>query len=402
MTSSQASAAPLREIPPRIRKRAMTVLRARRPGASDLGKLLIDRMLDEQLTVTETAKRMHLHPDTVDLLIDRRGYRPFPVSREAAAEFLGLTDVDVARFLGLTIVICDGCGQEFLPKHRGTGVRKFCSNGCHDKWANGRSKYQRPAAAVKRKPWRRSASGREKAARMQVAGRPSITWIASTHGFSYQALYTVKSRRRGRLISLYALEKYGYLRPRPRPALTVAILEHCLNKKMKPYHFFQNAGVVSAGAHGRILRTGRADTAVLEKLARAMERPLEELSALSPARGFSWFVALLLRPTRPPSVDQIVGRVLERYPDEDPMSVRRLVETRVRAKAPKRAPGRPGNWTPDQLRQVVGWREETPPVPWTEIGRRLGWSVKRDVRGNPTDCRRARNAYAAARLHTLN
>jgi len=339
----------------RARAGAATKLRQRRQQATPVGQAIIDRVLELGLTMAEAAEKVGLTPGALRHLIFSSRWRRRWTQENLAAFLRQPTEEVQALLPGGAInphkkmhgVRCDQC-REPIERSRSqveVGLHNFCSRACYWGWERDRRKVRRPESARgKLRP-----GGRLQARILREGERPAIYAVSRATGFSTVSLYRRLHGGSSRLIVTYALEKWGLIAATARPALAVGILDFCLEERTKPVPLASKAGIANA-TMTRVLRTGQAKPGVIRKLAAAMGCRPEDLAVLRAGT--------------------------------------------YRRQPKRRGRGRPPTFTAAQAREVCRLRDQELPVPWPEIGRRMGWRLKMDRRGVPCDCPMARRAYA--------
>ncbi len=295
------------------------------------------------------------------------------------------------------------CGKEIRrnPGELGRSLRHFCSQDHYHEFQRGRRSPTRVARPSVIGSGRRRASGRRMLRILSLSEQPSARKIAEQEKLHPD---TVRRVRRdyvhARPLTRYALERQHVVPRQTRPSLMEAVLAFCYEARIQSLSKFANRAEMGITTLHAAINRGSATRATLEKMARVMNRSVEELVDLSrpsrrpsPRKVASTIFNVELREGRRPDVEVIVRRVVDILPGANEDSIRRYLDGRQRK---ARGPGAPRLFTEEEAMEVWRLRHQTPPMPWAKIGRRIGWPVVKNAKGCPTDCRRARNAYAFA------
>ena len=304
---------------------------------------------------------------------------------------------------------CDNpaCGKTF-PRARGHVKAKrydhhFCSIACRTAWLTGRRQPQRARRPAPAGRWRRP-TGKQAAKHRALRQRDSLRVVAERAGVSPDSMYAIANGSQTPTpLTRYRLERAQYFPPQEYHPLTQAVFEFCFDHAVpSEAELARRAGLTAAGL-SYVLRHSRASKGTIEKLARAMERDSEELARLCPPPIDRWHTPLFLArqavaKTLPlggtADAAAIVDRLSARHPELNATAIEQAVKQAI---TEKRRPGRSPSYTAEQAREAKRLRD-VEGMSRAKIGQRMGWPVKLDRHGNPSECPKAKRAYAGAKL----
>lgn len=293
---------------------------------------------------------------------------------------------------------CEYCSQPIQrnPAEIARSHRHFCSQQHYHEWSQGRrSPPPWPARRTGQKRRRRRSAGRRKVRVLSLSEQPSNSRLAADLGVDPETVRKIRNgKTHGRPLTRYALEQAGVVPREAKTPLKEAVFRWCHENGVKTLLEMANRMNVGITTLHAALERGSATRPTLEKLAAVMGCHPDELAVLSdphPHRTSRSVANILfnvaVREHKEPDVDAIVARVMAQFPEEKPEAVRRYLERRQRE---RRGRGPPRRHTREQELQVLQWRRKSPPLPWAEIGRRMGWPIKK------RDCPRAHRVYERA------
>jgi AraC-like DNA-binding protein len=292
---------------------------------------------------------------------------------------------------------CDHCGQPIQrnPEEIARSLRHFCNEQHYHEWRQGRrtAKTSRTVGMAQRR--RRRASGRRKLKVLSLAEQASDSRLAAELGMHPDTVQKIRSKKgRGRPLTRYKLELARVVPREARSPLKETVFAWCHKNGVKTLLELANRMNVGLTTLHAALERGSATRPTLEKLAAVMGCHPNELAALSdphphrtPRNVANILFNVAVREDKEPDVDAIVARVMVDFADARQEDVRHYLESRQRK---RRGQGPPRRYTREQELQVLQWRRQSPPLPWAEIGRRMGWPIKK------RDCPRAHRAYERA------
>lgn len=365
---------------------ARTRLRNRHHKATPLGKLIIDRTIEREMTLKEVTTELRISylgsRAPLRRLLWEPGYWPTSRTRRVVARFLDQPLIDVEQLLlegtrrPQRIECCKACGNKIRrfrsQKRRKTrlcdtcfdqarrvniecaldrcriifsaqrsrakkGRLHFCCRDHHTEWQRGR-RAPRRIVAVAGNQQRRQPSGRRLARIIRLASESSIVKVAENAGVSPATVQAIRSGKRTTITPIvrYRLELVGELPQQKRPLLTETILDFCLKEDLTPTHLARRVGI-DPGSLLRIIQSGGARPSTLAKLAPVMGRNPEELEVQCDRDRFRHPRTLAralfqgaVRASREPNVDVILAEVRRRHPRTDDEALRQYVVGLIR------------------------------------------------------------------------
>lgn len=402
---------------------ALSRLAKRSEKATAIGRPLALRLLARQMLIPEAAAELGVEHQVITKLLWRGHVWPYPETRRALAGFLDLSLREVESLLyesgsrrrrdwpAWVQVTCEysQCGISFRkPRYLARRTRHhYCSP---DHAAKAKKGHRRPPPL----PAHGRRTGRHLTRVESIVREPSYAVIAGAAHLSESTVrLIITGHHPPTPFVRYCLERADALPRQQRPALADAVLDFCFTQCITLPDLARRAGV-SAVTVENIANGHDARRATVAGLASAMGRSPADVEALCDPDRFRspwrtairlYAVAIMARTERKgfqpetcsaparkviPDIESIVAETLKRHPGADANDLyRRLAEVASR----RRGPGPPPTFTNAQAAEVRRLRDQKG-LSWPEIGRRMGWPIQRDRHGRPSDCQKARRAYA--------